>query len=135
MSGLSARLLALSTPGRGMCAALGLNLWTTALLVPTVATREVALLPHVRVVLALGKFAWDVGHGALAPLVRPRPVFGHGAEAPLPDGPDGRPRTLLGSFHPSQQNTFTGKLTEPMLDAVLGRARQLVVPGADPSGR
>ena len=75
--------------------------------------RELALLEHVRVIVCLGGFAWDV----IAP--RPRPRFGHGAEAPA-----GR-HTLLGCFHPSQQNTFTGRLTPPMLEAVLLRAREL----------
>jgi uracil-DNA glycosylase family 4 len=75
--------------------------------------RELALLEQARVIVCLGKFAWDV----IAP--RPRPRFGHGAEAAA-----GR-YTLLGCFHPSQQNTFTGKLTAPMIEAVLRRAREL----------
>ena len=71
--------------------------------------------------VALGKFAWD---GALSALrraglevPRPRPEFGHGAEVAI------GPYTLIGCFHPSQQNTFTGKLTEEMIDAVFSRAR------------
>jgi len=80
--------------------------------------RELALLPRVRVVLALGRFGWDAACGAFG--VRPRPAFGHGAEAGLPGG-----RTLLGSYHVSQQNTFTGKLEPEMLDEVLERARAL----------
>jgi uracil-DNA glycosylase family 4 len=81
--------------------------------------RELALLPRVRVVIVLGQFAYDVA----APLVgvaRPKPKFGHGVEAAARDG-----LTVLCSFHPSQQNTFTGKLTEPMFDAIFSRARQL----------
>jgi uracil-DNA glycosylase family 4 len=86
--------------------------------------RELALLEDARVVLCLGAFAWSaalttpVVYGAPTP--RPRPAFGHGAEHATPNG-----RTLLGCFHPSQQNTFTGKLTPAMIDAVLGRAREL----------
>jgi uracil-DNA glycosylase family 4 len=81
--------------------------------------RELALLTEVRVVLALGQFGYGVVAGLLgAP--RPRPRFGHGVEVPLPGG-----RTLLTSFHVSQQNTFTGKLTPAMLDEVLERARVL----------
>ena len=80
--------------------------------------RELDLLTRVRVIVVLGQFAYDVVARLLG--VRPRPKFGHGAEATVGDG-----RTILCSFHPSQQNTFTGKLTEPMLDAVFTRAREL----------
>jgi uracil-DNA glycosylase family 4 len=83
--------------------------------------RELALLADLRVVVALGQFAHDVVCGLAG--VRPRPRFGHGAEHLLPDG-----RVLLDSFHPSQQNTFTGKLTEPAFDAVFARARELCGP-------
>ena len=86
--------------------------------------RELELLANLRVIVALGSFGWDgVLRAARAsdwPVVRPRPRFGHLAEADL------GPVTLLGSFHPSQQNTFTGKLTEPMLDAVFDRAAELL---------
>lgn len=92
--------------------------------------REVGLLTEVSVVVALGRFAWDVawsllarGPGARSP--GPRPAFAHLAEAALPADLAGRPRTLLASFHPSQQNTFTGRLTEPMFDAVFARAQAL----------
>jgi len=84
---------------------------------------ELGHLPDVRVVVCLGAFAWDAAlrlRGALGhPPPRPRPRFGHGAEWAAEDW------TLLGTFHPSQQNTFTGKLTPPMLDAVFERARVL----------
>jgi uracil-DNA glycosylase family 4 len=91
---------------------------------------ELTLLRNARVVLCLGAFAWDAAlrlrQAAGAPAVRPRPRFGHGAEWPDPDGPRaGWPGVLLGCFHPSQQNTFTGRLTAPMADAVLERAREL----------
>jgi uracil-DNA glycosylase family 4 len=80
--------------------------------------RELELVAQVRVILCLGGFAWDAALRALgAP--RPKPRFGHGAEVTLERA------TLLGCFHPSQQNTFTGRLTEPMMDAVLARAREL----------
>ena len=76
-----------------------------------------------RVVVALGAFAWGAALGALSgagePVPRPRPKFGHLAEVAVGS------RVLVGSFHPSQQNTLTGKLTEPMLDAVFRRAREL----------
>ncbi len=85
--------------------------------------RELALLERCRTIVALGAFAWDGALRAITALggelPRPRPKFGHGAEAVA-----GR-WALLGCYHPSQQNTFTGRLTEPMLDAVLGRAREL----------
>jgi uracil-DNA glycosylase len=80
---------------------------------------ELPLLEHARVVVCLGAFAWESGLRQLAPGLRPRPRFGHGAEARLGE------LLLLGCFHPSQQNTFTGKLTPAMLDAVLERARGL----------
>jgi uracil-DNA glycosylase family 4 len=80
--------------------------------------RELALLGDVRVFVALGQFGYQVLCGLLG--LAPRPPFAHGVEATLPGG-----RTILGSYHVSQQNTFTGRLTEPMLDAVLLRARDL----------
>jgi uracil-DNA glycosylase len=73
------------------------------------------------VIVCLGAFAWDAACRLQG--VRPRPHFGHGAEHPIPGGP-----VMLGSYHVSQQNTFTGKLTEPMLDAVFARARELAGP-------
>jgi uracil-DNA glycosylase family 4 len=79
--------------------------------------RELALL-DARAYVPLGAFAYAALCAILG--VRPRPPFAHGVEVALPDG-----RSIIGSYHVSQQNTFTGKLTEPMLDAVLRRARQL----------
>jgi uracil-DNA glycosylase family 4 len=86
--------------------------------------REIGfLLPSLRVVVALGGFGWAATLVSLAgaglPVPRPLPKFGHGAEVDL-----GGVR-LLGCFHPSQQNTFTGRLTEPMIDALLVRAREI----------
>jgi uracil-DNA glycosylase len=85
--------------------------------------RELELLERARVVVALGAFAWDGALRALrtlgAGIPRPRPRFGHGAEAEI-----GRLK-LLGCYHPSQQNTFTGRLTEPMLDRIFLRAAEL----------
>src|SRR5918996_4433403 len=88
--------------------------------------REVALvLDSLHSVVALGSFAWDAALRTLArngfDVQRPRPRFGHGAEALL-TVKAGRTIRLLGCYHPSQQNTFTGKLTEAMLDEVLARA-------------
>ena len=81
------------------------------------AAEELELMPSVRVIVALGGFAWDAALRLYGP-IRPRSKFGHGVELLLPDG-----RFLLGSYHPSQQNTFTGRLTEQMLDDVLAQAR------------
>lgn len=100
------------------------------------SVRELELLSHVRVIVCLGAFAWNAalrlsaavvaGTGAegsasvvTTTLPRPRPRFGHGAEH------EGARYTLIGCYHPSQQNTFTGKLIEPMIDAVLTRAREV----------
>jgi uracil-DNA glycosylase family 4 len=77
--------------------------------------RELALLTGVRVIVCLGAYAYATVAAVVG--LRPRPPFGHGVEATLADG-----RIVMCSFHPSQQNTFTGKLTEAMLDAVLARA-------------
>lgn len=83
--------------------------------------REVALLGRARAFVALGAFGYGVTCGLLG--VRPRPRFGHGVEATAPDG-----RAVVCSFHPSQQNTFTGRLTPAMLDTVLARALALSSP-------
>ncbi len=83
------------------------------------SVRELELLSEVRVIVCLGAFAWDAGlrlrAATGAPAFRPRPRFGHGAEHP----------PLLGCYHPSQQNTFTGRLTRQMTDDVLRRSREL----------
>lgn len=81
--------------------------------------RELALCPRARVLIALGGIGWDAVLRVVAP-VRPWPKFGHGARFTLPDG-----RILLGCYHPSQQNVFTGRLTAEMLDAVLADAAAL----------
>jgi uracil-DNA glycosylase family 4 len=86
--------------------------------------RELALLSAVKVVVALGGFAWDgflyAAEGLGHAIPKPRPKFGHGASALV------GPYTLLGSYHVSQQNTFTGRLTEAMLDAVFAKARDFL---------
>jgi uracil-DNA glycosylase family 4 len=80
--------------------------------------REITLLDDARVYVALGAFAYEAACRVLG--VKPRPKFGHGVEVALDSG-----KTLICSFHPSQQNTFTGKLTRDMLDAVFTRAAAL----------
>jgi uracil-DNA glycosylase family 4 len=87
--------------------------------------REIEALPC-RVVVCLGAFAYEAACAEFG--VRPRPRFGHLVEVVAPSAV-----TLLCSFHPSQQNTFTGRLTEPMLDAVFHRARALVSAAAPPA--
>jgi uracil-DNA glycosylase len=91
------------------------------------AAKELELMPSARVIVCLGGFAWDAAlrlatkrDGARS--LQPRPKFGHMAEFELPSG-----RWLLGSYHPSQQNTFTGKLTEEMTDDVFRRASELAI--------
>jgi uracil-DNA glycosylase family 4 len=89
------------------------------------AVRELAALRDVRVIVCLGAFAWEaalrlVTAAGAVPMPRPRPRFGHAAELRL----DARAPLVLGCFHPSQQNTFTGVLTPAMIDAVLLRARE-----------
>jgi uracil-DNA glycosylase family 4 len=84
---------------------------------------DLRLLSGVRAILCLGAFAWDAvlrATGALGHAAAPKPKFAHAAEAAV------GPYTLLGSYHVSQQNTFTGRLTEPMLDAVFKRARVII---------
>ena len=85
--------------------------------------RELELLGNCRTIVALGGFAWDGALRALRdmghPAPRPKPRFGHGAEAAVGNW------KLIGCYHPSQQNTFTGRLTESMLDEILSRAREL----------
>jgi uracil-DNA glycosylase family 4 len=88
------------------------------------SVRELGLLANVCVLMCLGAFAWDSAlrltaavEGVAPP--RPRPRFAHGAEL------SGERYTLVGCYHPSQQNTFTGRLTEPMIDQVLLRVRAL----------
>jgi uracil-DNA glycosylase family 4 len=91
--------------------------------------RELELLERVRSIVALGAFAWDGALRALRELgeqiPRPRPRFAHGAEAAIGS------YTLLGCFHPSQQNTFTGRLTEGMMEKVFERARAVSIRDAE----
>jgi uracil-DNA glycosylase family 4 len=91
--------------------------------------RELGLLRDVRVIVALGGFAWDAALRTFAalghPTPAPKPRFGHGAEATV------EPYRLVGTYHPSQQNTFTGRLTQPMFQAVLRRAVEAANDRAD----
>ena len=85
-------------------------------------------MPTARSFLALGNLAWTTLLATLQELgceiPKPKPKFGHGATSVF-NGPDGIKRTIIGSYHPSQQNTFTGKLTEKMLDSVIKKASRL----------
>ena len=85
----------------------------------TYLKRERELLRNVKVVVCLGSFAYEAVCREWN--IKPRPKFGHGVEAVAPDG-----TVVICSFHPSQQNTFTGKLTEPMIDAVFSRAKEVL---------
>lgn len=89
----------------------------------TFLDRELTLLSEARVFVPLGQFGYQATCRFLG--VKPRPKFGHGIEVDAGPGPDGRARSIVASFHVSQQNTFTKRLTEPMFDAVLERARAL----------
>jgi uracil-DNA glycosylase len=82
------------------------------------AAAEIGLLTDLHAIVCLGSFAWDAAMRLLS--VKPKPRFGHGVEHETEGGP-----TLIGCYHPSQQNTFTGKLTEEMLDAIFRRAREI----------
>jgi uracil-DNA glycosylase family 4 len=92
--------------------------------------RELGLLPSVTAIVALGGFAWEgvllAARSLDLEVAKPKPRFGHGATARIGSW------TLIGSYHVSQQNTFTGKLTEPMLDAVFARARAVISSGSRP---
>ena len=89
--------------------------------------RELGLIGPLKVVVVLGQFAYDVMARQLG--CRPKPKFGHGVEVPTPGG-----ITVLCSYHPSQQNTFTGKLTETMTDDIFRRAAQLAGIGTSRTG-
>jgi uracil-DNA glycosylase family 4 len=97
--------------------------------------RELELLAGLRVAIALGQMGWDAAwrrSARIAPdrIARPRPRFGHAAEARIRLRDSADPIWLLGSYHPSQQNTQTGRLSRPMFDSVIGRAVELATAGA-----
>lgn len=105
---------------------------------PWLAAELAGVASSLCVVVCLGHYAWQALWPQLAragyDTPRPRPAFGHGVEVAVgTPGDDGAPLTVLGCYHPSQQNTFTGRVTEPMLDAVFGRARDLA--GTPPAPR
>jgi len=106
---------------------------------PWLRAEAAALWPTLRVVVALGGFAWDAAlrlvRDAGGTVPRPAPRFGHAVEVPLALPGRTEPLVLLGCFHPSQQNTFTGRLTEAMLAAVLARAAAGAGIGAAGAGR
>ena len=103
---------------------------------PWLAAEIGQLTASLRVIVVLGAFAWQAlwpvlgGSGYAVP--RPRPRFGHGAEVVLGGPAPGREVVLLGCYHPSQQNTFTGRVTPGMLDTVFRRARGMAGLGASP---
>jgi uracil-DNA glycosylase family 4 len=89
---------------------------------------EIAALPHVRVIVALGRIGFDAFLQHVkrrGTVMRPRPVFAHGSTASLPNG-----QTLIGCYHPSRQNTNTGRLTAPMMDDVFTLARAAITRGS-----
>lgn len=96
---------------------------------PWLAAELALLRADLRVIVCLGQFAWQALWPHLAALgfqlPRPRPAFGHGAQAVLRDNAGGPALTVVGCYHPSQQNTFTGRVTDAMLDAVFTGAREL----------
>jgi uracil-DNA glycosylase family 4 len=106
---------------------------------PWLTAELTAAAPDLRVIICLGGFAWQALWPRLATagwaVPRPRPVFGHGARVTVArSAPPGRPVLVLGCYHPSQQNTFTGRVTDAMLDEVLGRAADAAgLPGAGPA--
>jgi len=84
--------------------------------------RELDLLPSAEVVVTLGQLSYNQVLRRFGPAVpKPRPRFGHGREVPVDEGP-----RVIASYHPSQQNTFTGRLTEAMLDAVFTRVNEII---------
>ncbi len=93
---------------------------------------EIDRLPNLRVVVALGRIGFDAWLQVLkrrGVRISPRPPFGHGEVAQLDVGTTGLPRVLVGCYHPSRQNTNTGKLTKPMMESVFRKARRLIERG------